>query len=176
MHTLGGMARAEQVANHLGALAVAVASAQRGATEGMGTDSRVAALLTLREFPGSSVGELAAVLDLTHSACVRIIDGLASEGLVRRARGGADARRVALALTAPGARAADRLQAARLRALARLLEPLDAGERARLGALLDTLLRGSPRERLDARRICRFCAHSICRGPACPVGGSVAPC
>jgi hypothetical protein len=65
---------------------------------------------------------------------------------------------------------------ARLRALAGLPAPLDGSGRAQLAGLLDTLLRGTPRERIEARRICRHCAHSICRGPACPVGASVTPC
>lgn len=159
--------------NWVGALAVDAASAQRTATAAAGPQSRVAALLTLREFPGAVVGELAAILDLTHSATVRVLDGLVADGLAARARQGTDARRVATTLTAEGRRTADRLQHARLRALDRLLDPLTPGQRAQFADLLDAVLHGNKRDRATARRTCRFCAHRVCAGAACPIGRSV---
>jgi DNA-binding MarR family transcriptional regulator len=161
------------LANWLGALGTVVARAQRAATAQGGTDSQVAALLTLHEFPSVRVGELAAVLELSHSAGVRIVDGLAADDLVRRTRGAHDARQVTLGLTAAGQRAAGRLQSARLQALEALLSPLGREQRIEFGRLIDGLLRATPRERIAARRECRYCAHRICTGPDCPIGGSV---
>jgi DNA-binding MarR family transcriptional regulator len=161
------------LANWLGALGTVVAGAQRDATAHGGTDSQVAALLTLHEFPSIRVGELAAVLELSHSAGVRIVDGLAAHDLVRRTRGAQDARQVTLGLTPAGQRAAGRLQSARLQALEALLSPLGREQRIEFGRLIDGLLRAAPRERIAARRACRYCAHRICTGPDCPIGGSV---
>lgn len=168
------MVQADLLANHLGALAVAALDAQRAATADAGAASRVAALLTLHEFPGETVGGLASVLSLTHSACVRVVDALVADGLAERTRDPADARRVTLALSRAGSRAAARLQAARLRALAALVDPLAPGERAQLAALVAGMLLGEQRDRESARRVCRYCAHSICDGARCPVGRSVA--
>ncbi len=159
--------------NWLGALAMGVVDAQRSAVAVAGPESTVATLLTLREFPGTGVGELAGILGLTHSAAVRVCDGLVADGLARRNRHDADARRVSLTLTAAGRRDANRMQAARLRALDALLEPLSTRQRHQFATLLDTMLRGRERDRATARRTCRFCAHRSCTGPACPVGSSV---
>ncbi len=163
----------ELAANWLGALAASVATVQREATAAAGSDSRVAALLTLREFPETPVGELATVLNLTHSACVRLADALVADGLVHRTRGERDMRQVRLVLTAAGRRAADRLQRSRLRAIEEILAPLEADQRAQLAGLIAGVLRGTPRDRITARRACRHCAHRICTGSACPIGGSI---
>lgn len=159
--------------NWLGALAVATVSAQHQALAGAGTESRAAALLTLREFPGIAIGELAAVLGLSHSACVRIIDGLTAGSLVDRARSGRDGRHAQLTLTAGGRRAAERLQSARLGALEGLLAPLSGEERRRFARLVERVLSEVTHERAVARRTCRYCAHRICAGSDCPIGSAV---
>lgn len=175
VHTLG-MPPADdlRLANWLGALTVAAADAQAEAMACGRRDADVAAILTLREFPGTTVGDLARVLGLSSSAAVRVADRVCADGLATRGPLGAgDARQVALALTPRGAVEARRLQRRRLRALDAMLEPLAAGERRQLGGLLDRMLRAQPRHREAARHICRYCTHSSCRGSSCPVGSSV---
>lgn len=163
----------ELIANWLGALAVAVGATQREAIAQGGNDSQTAALLTLSELPRISVGDLAGILGSTHSACVRLVDGLVADGLVRRTRSESDARRAELTLTANGQRAGGRLQRERLRALDAFLRPLAAEERTQFGHLVERLLSGVAADRMTARRTCRYCAHRLCAGPDCPVGRSV---
>jgi DNA-binding MarR family transcriptional regulator len=163
----------ELAANWLGALAVAVVDAQREAIADAGSASRAAAMLTLRELPGIAVGELALVLGLTHSACVRVVDGLVADRLVARTRADRDSRQVQLTLTATGRTTADRLQRARLRSLERLLGLLPEAQRTQFARHMQALLSGVTNARLTARRTCRFCAHRICTGPDCPIGSSV---
>lgn len=158
-------------ANWLGALAMAVADVQRQA--GGESDSRMAALLTVDEFPGIDVRELAQGLGLTHSATVRVVDRLVADAMVTRSRGDGDRRRVAVVGTATGRRRAAALRRTRLQALDAVLAPLTPLQRSQFAGILDTLLRSSSRARSSARHICRFCAHSICTGSACPVGSSV---
>jgi DNA-binding MarR family transcriptional regulator len=163
----------ELVANWLGALAVAVVAVQREAVAEVGSDSRAAAMLTLQEFPQIPVGELADVLQLTHSAGVRLVDGLGADGLVERARAESDSRRAELTLTPAGRRIARRLQDHRIQALERFLSPLSSEERKHFGLLTERLLGGVAPDRITARNTCRYCHHRICDGPDCPIGGSV---
>lgn len=150
-----------------------VQDAQEQATGGHAAASRAAALLTLCEFPGTHIVELSRILGLTHSAAVRVVDVLASEGLIARSSGVGDARRIALVPTAEGKRRGREMRAAREQALEGLLAPLSEGQRDQLAQILDAMLGGVPRRRDEARHICRFCEHSACTGSSCPVGRSV---
>ena len=152
---------------------MAVQDAQETATGGRTSASRAAALLTVCEFPGTHIVQLARILGLTHSATVRIVDALTAEGLIARSPAGGDARRVSLRATAEGERRGSEIQSARTEALTQLLRPLTQGQREELAAILDTMLGGKPHLREEACHICRFCAHSACSGPDCPVGRSV---
>lgn len=165
--------RPELTANWLGALAMAAGAAQRAATRDAGSESRAAALLTLLESPRMPIGELAGILGLSHSATVRVVDGLEDDGLVARGRSPRDSRSAELMLTAAGRRRAQALRRARLRSLERLLSPLTDAQRAQFTRLLAGVLAGVTEERAVARFTCRFCAHGICSGRDCPIGSSV---
>jgi len=162
------------LANWLGALAVETRDIVDAALAGGRRDADMAALLTLSEFPSTLVGDLATVLGLSPSATVRVVDRLCVDGLATRGPTAAgDARQVSLALTRKGIAEAERLQLSRLDALRGLVRPLDPAERKQLASLLDRMLRARPRARSVARNTCRYCIHSACRGPVCPVGSSV---
>src|SRR4051794_382450 len=115
----------ERLLNLVGAVALAVATAQRQITEktlNFG-GSAPAALVTIAAYPGKSVEELGAVLGLTQPGATRLIDRLERAVLVRRQ--GGQGRRQAVHATSLGESAVTSLLDARHRALARLLEPLD---------------------------------------------------
>jgi DNA-binding MarR family transcriptional regulator len=160
--------------NMLGALAVAVGDAQSAAMRtATGSDlTGVAALTTLLDRPGLSIRELSAVLGITHSGTVRLVDRLAGRGLVTRVTG-ADRRRAPLNLTRDGTVTARRALRARHQVLEDVLAHLDPGEQARFAGLTAKLLAGIPRDRAHAHQICRLCRHDRCRGAACPVGTAV---
>ena len=154
------------LANKLAALAIAIddrtdAYAQR-------SRSAAAALQTLRYWGPLTATELAKILGVSQPTMVRVADGLIRERLVIRR--GKQARRVALELTRGGQREAERLQRARLADVSRLLRVLDVEQARSFEASVDLLLATITDCRPTARRICRFCAHDICDGPACPVG------
>ncbi len=120
---------------------------------------------------GSTVDALATALGVTHSRAVRVADQLAADGLVRRERSTEDGRAVLLVPTPRGRRAAARVLAAREAALEAWLAPLDAQERAQLGALVDKVLEArAAGGALRAVRTCRLCDAAGCGHPAgCPV-------
>jgi len=152
---------------------MAAGAAQRAATEAAGSESRAAALLTLLEFPGMAIVELAGILGLSHSATVRLLDGLVEEGLVDRERSRRDPRSAELRLTARGRRMAGGIRRARLLSLEHLLAPLTQTQRSQFARLVQSVLTGVTGERAVARRTCRFCAHGICSGADCPIGSSL---
>ena len=167
------MNHASREANLLGSLSLAVAErvadATRTAAEHGG--AAPAALVALSVFlEGASIDTLRRPLGLTHSAAVRLVDRLVAAGLVRRGPGD-DARSVAIVLTPAGRRAAERIQAGRMRVLAETLAPLSAAERAQLSRLHERLLAGLTSGREAARHLCRLCDADACghHEGRCPV-------
>ena len=84
--------------------------------------------------------ELAGATMVTSGAVTKRVDRLVRQGLVERTVSATDGRGRVIALTAKGKRVQERLHPLHLANEDRLLEPLDAEERARLGDLLSKLL------------------------------------
>jgi len=146
----------------LGGLSVAI-------SDEVAAGTRQAALVALHSHPDRTVAQLSRALGRSHSATVRLVDGLQREGLVRRGPGG-DARTVALELTSAGTAAAEAVRAARARALDDLVAALSEEQVARLEPLLERLLAASATD-ADARwRTCRLCEEPRCeQDRRCPV-------
>lgn len=159
-------------ANLLGALAIALGDELRAATDRAAERGATApaAIVALSGYlPGAPIDALARVLGLSHSGAVRLVDRLATDGLLERGAA-SDGRAVALRPTPAGEALADRVLAARREVLERALAPLSAEERGQLGGLLARMLAGLTEDRAAARRICRLCEIDTChhRG-TCPV-------
>ena len=139
-----------------------------------------AALVALHEFAGGgTIEDLRRVLGLTHSAAVRLVDGLVADGHVTRRRGAGDARSVAVILTASGRSAARRILRARADAVEATLAGLTQAERRSLTALAERLTSDLAAFRLEERRLgrspaggwlCRLCDFEACGRPhgRCP--------
>ncbi|MFG1410877.1 MarR family winged helix-turn-helix transcriptional regulator [Xanthobacter sp. VTT E-85241] len=160
-----------QVENLLGAMSLALAGAQEEAARkaaGLGP-SGAAALVVIGFYPDTSIGTLAGILGLTHSVVVRLVEGLAADGLVERAAAPSDRRQVVLRLSAAGRARHAAILEARRAALAQALAPLDAQDVAQFGAMLARLLTGLTTGRLQADHMCRLCDENACPGERCPV-------
>lgn len=119
--------------------------------------------------PGASQDTLGRMLALSQSGVTRLIDRLSQDGLVRR-EAGPDQRTVAVRTTVAGDRVADAALGARRQGSAECLAALDADEQQVLTTLLEKLLGGAVRERVDAFRICRMCEAAVCHDlDCCPV-------
>lgn len=158
------------LANVLGALGVAIAGDVQAEVAAF-TESTLSVGTAVNVIgswgAGSSVDELARALGVTHSRAVRIADKLETDGLLERRRGDTDGRQVALHPTERGRHEASLLHQVRERAMERWLAPLDAEERATLGALVDKMLEARPGE---AVHTCRLCDATRCGHPGrCPV-------
>lgn len=146
----------------LGGVAVAIG-------DGVAAGTREAALVALHSHPGQSVVQLSRTLGRSHSATVRLVDGLERDGLLQRQPAG-DARSIALALTAAGAAAAGAVRLSRAATLDALVNALTDPEVARLEPLLERLLAASAVDADSRWRTCRLCEESRCENDGrCPV-------
>lgn len=164
---------AARLANLLGAHALRVADRMHAAVEaetGLGP-TQAAALVSLASFAeGEPLASLRSALDLSQPGAVRAVDRLAAAGLVSRRRGRQDARQALVHLTPKGRRTAQRVLAARGRALISEVDQLSSADRATVTQALERLLGAATDGRATARRICRLCDGDACGHPdRCPV-------
>jgi MarR family transcriptional regulator, negative regulator of the multidrug operon emrRAB len=167
MHTDHVRAR---TGNLLGAVALGVGDRVLRAAEAVGgrSGARAAALATLAQWPADTIQQLRASLGLTHSATVRVIDGLVADGLVTREHvGGGPAVRPRL--TKAGYSEARRVLAARNEALQPLLGLLSDTEVAALTGILERLLGAMTSDYDAGELICRLCELDACPQDVCPV-------
>src|SRR5208282_6087981 len=85
-------------------------------------------LVIIERAAGTSNAGVAAHLGLTPPSACKLIDGLASRGMVTRRESPGDRRRVTLEITAQGAQALASARKASQKSLSRLLGTLDAPE------------------------------------------------
>jgi MarR family transcriptional regulator, negative regulator of the multidrug operon emrRAB len=147
----------------LGGLSVAISDRVRAG-------SREAALVALDSHSDVSVVHLSRALGRSHSATVRLIDGLVRDGLVAR-EAGQDSRTVALRLTEAGETAAAEVRRTRAACLDELVDALSEQHVTGLELVLERLLAASARDRDSRWRTCRLCEESRCEslGHPCPV-------
>jgi len=165
-----------RTANLLGALGIVLADALADA----GGDSEAAALVAIGgPSAGASIEALSAVVGLSHSGTVRLVDRLEAAGQVRRVAG-RDGRSTAVRLTAAGRRAAGRVTSGRAAELHVALQVLTSHEQEQLADLAGRVLAGLRRDGAEKpveRWTCRLCDTTACgrlQG-RCPVAGAHPP-
>ena len=175
--TLRGPAqhRTPRLANILGAIAVSLNDSLMGSAGLASFDSPVdhatacAALSLLRWLPGAPMPRLAASIGLSQSAAVRLIDRLASAGMVVRRREPGQ-RQVRVFLTRLGLSAAARIHRRRARVLERIVAQLEARDRDDLLRISERLARRLPQDEWHAMHVCRLCHFRSCgTDDECPV-------
>ena len=137
---------------------IAFSNAISGATASESTDlsdSAVAALIAIRAREPIAIQHIAGVVDLTHSATVRLIDRLEKDWLVRRQR--RKGREVLVETTARGKRRVRDLHTKRTEAVGALVEGLGEKDRKALAASIDTILQAAVDGGADPKLIGRFC-------------------
>lgn len=98
-------------------------------------------LAWLNRHPGCGLGEVAEGMGLSDPSMSKLVDGLVRRGLVARAPGLEDRRRVVLDLTGAGAGLLAECRAGATQAFARRLAGLPEAELAQVAATLRTLRR-----------------------------------
>jgi MarR family transcriptional repressor of emrRAB len=159
-----------RAANLLGALAIGLTDRLQRETEAAAgrTGGRAAALATLAQWPGDTIEELSHTLGLTHSATVRVIDGLVADGFATREHlGGGPAVRPRL--TEAGEAQARRVLAARGGVLQWLVSDLSDEELTQLAPAVELLLQRLTTDFNAGEVICRLCELGVCPQDRCPV-------
>lgn len=147
------------LSNKLAALALAITDAAIAPDDDL-APTAVAALITAANTEPMSIGEIAAIVGLTHSATVRLVDRLESTGLFRRqSRVG---REVMVDITPAGRRRAEELQDRRLTKTSAFLADLSEEEVAILDDLVERMLQTQVYGGQDRPRICRMCSQEHC--------------
>ena len=164
----------DDLANQLGALALALADDMRSGAEAAAGEAgpAAAALVLAGHEPGLSIAVLAAAVGLSHPGTVRLVDRLAADGLIERRPDPADRRAVGLYLTDAGAGRAAAVQAARTAPLQAVVAALTPAERAVLAPAVARLLAARVDGETAALRVCRLCDHERCG--QCPVEAALA--
>jgi MarR family transcriptional regulator, negative regulator of the multidrug operon emrRAB len=161
----------ERTLNLLGALALSIMDVLNAAlveaNAGQGGET-AAALVTLGVDPGLSINTLRQVLRLSHPGTVRLIDRLASQGLVER-RSGADGRTLALFLTDAGRERRQSILSERRQQLRLAVDPLTQNEHKQLTKLLEKMLTAMTTSESRSLAICRLCKEEVCPADSCPV-------
>ena len=154
-------------ANKLGALGQLIEDRVAAALGDLSPSA--AGLLSMLHFrPGKTTSELAVICGIRQPTAVRVLDGLARQGLVTREQ--SQGRVTPLRLTADGQARALALQHSRLAALDALIAPLSPEERAGFERLVDVVLVGATTSLAFARTNCRLCEHDLCGPGLCPIG------
>ena len=145
--------------NKLSALSLAITDSTFAGADNL-APTAVAALMSIRDQEPLSVGDIARIVGLTHSAAVRLIDRLEKDWLVRRQR--RVGREVMVEITARGRRRAQQLQDARSAAVSEYLAVLTDEERLSLNAIIDRILHNRPETAPPVDQFCRMCRRGVC--------------
>lgn len=147
------------LSNKLAALALAITDAAIAPEDDL-APTAVAALISAANTDPMSIGEIATIVGLTHSATVRMVDRLESTGLFRRQ--GRIGREVMVDITPAGRRRAEELQDRRLTKTSAFLTGLSEDEIAILSSLVERMLRTHSDSGEGRQRICRMCSRGNC--------------
>lgn len=155
--------------NVVGALALAIADEVLHGADAQAPEpgAAAAALAMIGHMPGLTIERLRRALRLSHPGAVRLIDRMASEGLVVRMQSIEDRRAVALHLTQPGELACEAILSGRQTRIARALQVLSHEERETLGTIAEKFLSNFVKDLDQAYSVCRLCDAKSCE--SCPV-------
>lgn len=172
----GGVVKADceerRLENIFGALSLAaVDKMEQALTADTGrSPSSVAAVIQVGLEPGLSIEKLRRIIALSHSATVRLVDQLVSEGLVsREVSAGEDRRARSLYLTELGKAVFDAARSARRKVVEAALGRLTDAERASLTSIVEKMFPALVGGGDDEWVVCRLCDESVCPLDRCPV-------
>lgn len=160
--------------NVVGALALALADEVLHGAHEQAPESgpAAAALAMIGHIPGLTIERLRRALRLSHPGAVRLIDRLASDGLVVRLQSAEDRRAVALHLTKLGEVACEGILSGRQQRIARALGVLSREERESFGKIAEKFLANFVQDLDQAYAVCRLCDPKACE--SCPVDRALA--
>jgi DNA-binding MarR family transcriptional regulator len=125
------------------------------------------ALALLAHKPGLSIRMLAVGVGLSHAGTVRLVDRLATDGLIERRDHSSDGRTRSLYLTRTGKAVSNKVLNSRDQVIAEGLAVLTPEEIRILGQLSARVLRARLESLEHSHRVCRLCWYEKCTD--CPV-------
>ena len=158
-----------RIRNIFGAFALMISDDIVRATSSRAPEAGPAAsaLALLAHKPGLSIAMLAVGVGLSHAGTVRLVDRLATEGLIERREHSTDGRTRSLYLTAAGKISSDEVLASRDQVIAEGLSILSSDELKILCDIAERGLRNRLEDLEHSYRICRLCCYEGCTN--CPI-------
>lgn len=158
-----------QTRNVFGAFALMISDDIIQATSSRAPEAgpTASALALLAHMPGLSIRMLAAGVSLSHAGTVRLVDRLATEGLIERRDHSSDGRTRSLYLTRAGKKVSNAVLNARDQVISEGLAVLTREELKILGQISARILRARLESLEHSYRVCRLCCYAGC--PDCPV-------
>jgi DNA-binding MarR family transcriptional regulator len=132
------------------------------------TPTQFAGLRFVALHPGACIRDMAAGLQVTHPAAVKLVERLQARGLVERAKAHEDQRRVCLRATQEGQRLWLRVRHRHRALVQQILDSLGENDARRLTDLLEHFVRTAVQTREQAAQVCLYCGVEHDR--SCPVG------
>lgn len=128
--------------------------------------SELTALVSIQNCQTFNIGWLANVLELTHSAAVRLVDRLEADTLVERLPKD-QKKQVGLRITAKGREMAASILQVRQDTAGNFLSVLSPNQLSTLADLSREVIAGNVRNELDSYQVCALCDEASC-GTQCP--------
>jgi len=157
-----------RTSNLLGTLATLIhdATLQKMGDVGVPCDSDLAALNVLRHHPNTRIEALRRILQISHSACVRVAERLMARKLITKAPAD-DARAVLLNLTPAGLALVGQLSSGRRQVLENAIAGLSKTDIEALDRICAQILTVLVEDGPAAETACRFCDEARCH--PCPI-------
>lgn len=128
--------------------------------------SEIAALVSIQNCETFNIGWLAKVLELTHSAAVRLVDRLEADALIERLPKD-QKKQVGLKITDKGRDMAGRILQVRQVVAGDFLSVLSEVQLSELAELSRAVISRNVTSELDSYQVCALCDESRC-GDLCP--------
>ncbi|OYT97703.1 MAG: hypothetical protein CFE49_00395 [Pseudomonas sp. PGPPP3] len=133
--------------------------------------SDLTALISIRNCNSFNIGWLSNVLELSHSAAVRVVDRLEGDGLLER-QAKDNKKQVGLHISQKGIFLSDEILSLRGSIVAKLLSPLESQQLDGLADCARTVIAANVDQELDAYKTCALCDEEGC-GINCPTAAVV---
>jgi DNA-binding MarR family transcriptional regulator len=133
--------------------------------------SDLTALISIKNCNSFNIGWLSNVLELSHSAAVRVVDRLEADGLLER-QAKDNKKQVGLRISQKGIIISDEILSLRGNVVAKILSSLESQQLDNLADSARTVIASHVDHELDAYKTCALCDEEGC-GVNCPTAAVV---
>lgn len=158
--------------NLIGTLALKIHDLQMDAAvtaSGMSSTSCACLVSLAHQDTTQTIGDIAKICNLSHSATARLVGKLETLGYLCKATHQCDLRKTHIKLTNNGYEMRDKILNARRLAIEPFLSKFSSSDWKAVELAAGIILADMTESRLESEQICRLCDTNACGGADCPV-------